>query len=107
MTSMRTRKRSSTGRPLLLPSDYHLFMGLEIHDPITFVIGEKWLNRPLYPKQATLLKVIFLRTDLLTDYDREVIAEWERSFLDTGNNGITPGVIERMEWLKKKGYRWF
>jgi len=107
MTSMRTRKRSSTGRPLLLPSDYHLFMGLEIPDPITFVIGEKWLNRPLYPKQATLLKVIFLRTDLLTDYDREVIAEWERSFLDTGNNGITPGVIERMEWLKKKGYRWF
>jgi hypothetical protein len=91
----------------VLPTDFRLFTGLEVPDPITFAIGTRWLNRPLYPKQATLLKVIFLRVDLLTDYDREVIAEWEESFLQTGNNGITIGVIERMTYLRERGYRWF
>jgi hypothetical protein len=108
MTQMRVRANSRTGRrPLLLPTDFQLFMGLEIPDPITFVISPQWLNRPLYPRQATLIKIIFLRTDLLTDYDREVIAEWETSFLQTGNNGITPDIIGRMDYLRAHGYPWF
>ena len=36
-----------------------------IPDPIEFVISEKFLDRGvLYPRQATLLKTIFLRDDL-------------------------------------------
>lgn len=90
------------------PTDFHLFTGLQIPDPITFVTGEQWLGRTnLYPRQATLLKVIFLRNDLLTDYDLSVIAEWESSFRRTGNNGITPGILDRMRNLREAGYRYF
>lgn len=94
--------------PIFSPTDFFLYTGLEIPDPITFIISPHWLNRPsLYPRQATLMKVIFLRTDLLTDYDYSVIAEWERSFRNTGNNGITIGILDRMEQLRAQGYKWF
>lgn len=76
-------------------------------DPITFVISPHYLNRPLYPRQATVLKVIFLRTDMLTDYDREVIAEWETSFSFSQNNGVVPGIIDRMYQLRDQGAPWF
>lgn len=83
-------------------------MPLEIPDPITFVVGKEWLNRPnLYPRQATLLKIIFLREDLFTQYDYDVVAEWTDNFTRTGNNGIQPDVLERMRWLKANGYKWF
>lgn len=95
------------------------FDGPEVPDPITFVIGEDWLGKPnLYPRQATFLKIAFLRDDLFTDYDRQVIAEWQQRFRDTnpdaaGNKfsartkGIQPDLHERMSYLKKRGYRWF
>lgn len=90
------------------PTDFRIFTGLEIPDPITFVISPKWLDRPqLYPRQATLLKVIFLREDLFTDYDYEVVREWEESFRRSGNNGITPNVLDRMRYLRENGYSWF
>lgn len=88
---------------------FQLFTGLPIPDPITFVMSEDYLDRGqiMYPRQATLLKVIFLRLDLLTDYDHMVIDEWEQSFRDTGNNGIVPGVRRRMAKLRDKGHKWF
>lgn len=92
----------------LLPTDFHYFAGLEIPDPITFVISPDWLDRKnLYPRQATLMKVIFLREDLFTQYDYDVIGEWERSFKVSGNNGITPGVLDRMRYLRSAGYSYF
>lgn len=82
--------------------------GVRVPDPITFVVGERWLNRPnIYPRQATLLKVIFLRDDLFTDYDREVIAEWEDAYAKTGNNGICPNIMWRIKWLKAQGFPYF
>jgi hypothetical protein len=102
---MRSSMRPST---TFGPTDFHLFAGERVPDPITFVLSPKWLNRPnLYPRQATLLKIIFLRTDLLTEYDHDVIDEWEQSFVRSGNNGITPGIRERMKFLKALGYPWF
>lgn len=75
----------------------------DIPDIIEFTMSDKYLNRPnLYPRQGTLLKIIFLQEFLLTEYDYEVIAEWEQAYLATaddkgeGNNGIVPGVLERM-----------
>ena len=89
-------------------------------DPITFVIGPDWLDRPnLYPRQATLLKIIFLRDDLFTSYDHDVIAEWIAEFHATNpnagaenkfeahTNGIQPDIYERIAWCKERGYRWF
>ena len=82
--------------------------GVKVPDPITFVISPDYLNRSnLYPRQATLLKIIFLRTDLLTEYDYKVIDEWETNFKRTGYNGIVPGIVERMTYLREQGYPWF
>jgi hypothetical protein len=60
---------------------HQLFLGLEIPDPITFVVSPQYLNRPnLYPRQATLLKCFFLREDLFTPYDYQVVAEWDEQY---------------------------
>lgn len=101
---------SPFGLPLMGPAEIaELYTGVQMPDPITFVIGEKWLNRPnLYPRQATLLKIIFLRDDLFTEYDHQVIAEWIKDFdTDANPNGISPDIYERIAWLKAHGYKWF
>lgn len=93
---------------LFLPTDFTLFAGLPIPDPITFVVGRTWLNRPsIYPRQATLLKVIFLREDLFTEYDYQVVEEWEASFRASGDNGINPGILDRMRYLRAEGHFYF
>jgi hypothetical protein len=91
------------------PHQIHtLYVGLQIPDPITFTISPAYLNRPnLYPRQATLLKIIFLRDDLFTDYDHAVIDEWEAQFAETGDEGICPQIRERIRFLKALGARWF
>lgn len=93
--------------------------GPPVPDPVTFVIGEDWLDKPnLYPRQATLLKVIFLRDDLFTGYDRMVIAEWQQRFRETNpdsadnkfdarTKGLQPDLYERIRYLKRRGYKWF
>lgn len=99
---------SASGGTPFRPTDFRYFTGLDIPDPITFVISPKWLDRPnLYPRQATLLKVIFLREDLFTQFDYDVVEEWETSFRRSGNNGITPGVLDRMRYLRATGYSYF
>lgn len=72
-------------------------------DITTFVVHPDYLNRPyLYPRQATLLKVIFLDLEHMTEYDHRVIAEWEADYIASmdkdgvGNNGIVPGILERV-----------
>jgi hypothetical protein len=113
MTSMRVRPRpKQAASSFALPriTNHREAMGdlsLKVPDPITFATSEKYLNRYLYPRQATFLKVIFLRLDLFTAYDYQVVAEWEESFKDTQSNGITPGVIDRMIYLKANGHKWF
>ena len=95
------------------------FDGPPVPDPITFMIGEDWLDKPnLYPRQATLIKIIFLRDDLFTEYDRRVIAEWQQRFTETNpdavdnkfdarTKGLQPDLFERIAYLKARGYRWF
>jgi hypothetical protein len=93
--------------------------GPPVPDPITFVIGEDWLEKPnLYPRQATLIKIIFLRDDLFTAYDLMVIEEWQRRFAETNpeadsgkfaaqTKGLQPDLMQRIAYLKKRGYKWF
>ena len=77
-------------------------------DPIEFCISDKYLNRPiLYPRQATMLKVFFLRDDMFTQYDLDVIGEWEDTFLRFGNEGISPQILKRIEICKAQGRPWF
>lgn len=90
------------------PTDFSAYLGLPVPDPITFMLGPQWLAQPrLYPRQATLLKIIFLRDDLFTDYDNKVIDEWEANYEKTQNNGISPGIRERIQINKKNKRKWF
>ncbi|WP_428957832.1 hypothetical protein [Streptomyces sp. cg35] len=106
---------------------HRLFLGLEVPDPITFVVSPQYLNRPnLYPRQATLLKVFFLREDLFTEYDYQVVAEWDEQYRTAkrANDkradattedevapkmplGGSPDLLGRMRAAKALGYRWF
>lgn len=95
------------------------FDGLLVPDPVTFIIGEDWLDKSnMYPRQITLIKIVFLRDDLFTDYDRAVIDEWQRRFRETNpdaednkfsarTKGLQPDLYERIAYLKRRGYRWF
>lgn len=107
---------TGTAGPLEVLSWYD---GLPVPDIITFVTGKDWCDKTnLYPRQATLLKIVFLRDDLFTDYDRMVIAGWQQRFRDTNpdavdnkfaarTKGIQPDLYERIAYLKSRGYRWF
>jgi hypothetical protein len=61
----------------------------------------------MYPRQATLLKIIFLRDDLFTDYDRMVIQEWEDMFAASGDHGVSPGIMDRIRMNKENERKWF
>jgi hypothetical protein len=105
---VRSQRPGRASTTTFSPTDFRMWAGLDVPDPITFVVSSEWLDRPqLYPRQATLLKVIFLREDLFTEYDYGVVAEWESSFRLSGNNGITPNVLERMRYLNENGYSHF
>jgi hypothetical protein len=81
--------------------------GLWIPDIIEFTLSDGFLNRNLYPRQATALKVAFLQDELFTDYDHEVIEGWARSFRETEDNGIQPDIYERIRICKEEGRPWF
>jgi len=71
-------------------------------DIITFAEDVRFLGRRLYPRQRTLLKIIFLMD--LDDYDKAVIAEWEDP---DGEVTLCPKVYDRIDYLKDKGYPHF
>jgi hypothetical protein len=83
--------------------------------PITdWVTREEYLDRPLiFPRQATLLKIMFLQSELFTEYDKQVIGEWTESYEATadehghGNNGCQPDILERIAINKAEDRPWF
>jgi hypothetical protein len=106
--AMRVRSRRPATQPeIWVPPHVSYGVHLPVPDPITFAVSPQWCERTLFPRQATVMKVIFLRVDLLTDYDYKVIAEWEDSFRATGNFGTPPGLVERMKFLRLMGHKWF
>lgn len=112
LSGLRRRSASLASQPMggLDPLQVHemVHTPTAMPDPIEFVISDKYLNRGnLYPRQATMLKVFFLRDDMLTQYDHDVIGEWEESFLRTGNEGISPKILERIRLNKERGRPWF
>lgn len=96
------RLPSTPKRPVPLPV---------VPNIIDFVVS--CLNRPqLYPRQATLLKLWFLQDDLLTDYDRKVIGEWESESEQDGSGlirgyGLPAGILDRVAQCRAESRRWF
>ncbi len=91
----------------ILPAIQQCGMPDKRPDIIEFCLSDAYLNAPMiFPRQATLLKIIFLNYDMLNQYDFDVIGEWEESFARTGNNGISPGVLDRMKMCKDEKRPW-
>lgn len=84
---------------------------------IEFALDERYLGVRLYPRQATLLKLLFCSPSLLTDYDRQVLAEWTAGFTRrvrddgtsayVGSYGVVCDVLDRIEWCHADGRGWF
>lgn len=75
---------------------------------IDFATHEEFCDQTLYPKQATLLKLIYLETDQMTAYDMKTIEEWRTGFVRHRDVfGVQPDIWQRIEYLKARGYRRF
>lgn len=109
--------RSSQQRELLHTSGYdpekemvHAFLRKTPWDGdiVTFATHPSFCGEKLYPRQITLLKLIYLQTELMTSYDIEVIEEWRTNFFNPSMaEGVQPDVWERVKYLKERGYRRF
>ena len=80
----------------------------DIPDIVTFAEHPDFLGRKLYPRQKTLLRLINLDTEHMTDYDYEVIDQWTKNFDRNGVAiGVSPDVMDRVKYLKENGYKHF
>jgi hypothetical protein len=87
--------------------------GFEADDNIVRFAADD-LGLDLYPRQATLLKVITCAEDLFTDFDQSVIAEWMGGYHPVaspdgghfeGIRGTPPDLYERIRWCREHGRR--
>ena len=111
MVSPSVIARATASKSLLGPLDVgrlvHQGAG-RIPDPIEFVMSDRYLGKAsLYPRQGTMIKVLNLREDMFSQYDHDVVGEWEETFRRTGNEGISPGILDRMRINREAGRRWF
>jgi hypothetical protein len=80
----------------------------DIPDIITFAEHPEFLGRKLYPRQKTLLRLMCLETEHMTDYDYEVVDEWTKNFDRNGVAiGVSPDILQRVDYLKANGYKHF
>lgn len=72
---------------------------------VEFSESTDYCNKPLYPRQAVLLKLFFLEE--LTGTEEDVLTYW----IEGGRNGseitISPDIRQRVEWLRENGYPHF
>jgi len=75
---------------------------------VDFALHRSFCGKKLYPRQLTLLKLIYLETDSMTDYDLEVINGWAEGFkrhIDV--MGVPPDIWDRVAYLQENGYSHF
>ena len=85
---------------------------LSTHPPyesiVDFATHRSFCGQTLFPRQLTLLKLVFLETENMTAYDLEVIEKWRLGFQNPSLvAGVQPDIWERVNWLKSRGYRHF
>ena len=77
-------------------------------DIVTFATHPSFCGEKLYPRQITLLRLIYLQTETMTAYDVDVIEEWRKGFFNPSQaEGVQPDIWERIDYLKQRGYRRF
>ena len=73
-----------------------------------FATHPSFCGSRLYPRQHTLLKLMFLETEQMSDYDLEVIEGWRGGFTRHRDVfGVQPDIWERIAYLKSRGARRF
>jgi hypothetical protein len=74
---------------------------------VDFTIHPSFLGYKAYPRQLTLLKLMFLEIEDMTQYDLDVIEGWRKNFGNRISVGVQPDIWERIDYLKRNGYRRF
>ena len=75
---------------------------------VDFATHNSFCGKRLYPRQMTLLKLIYLETEQMTDYDRDVIGQWTEGFKNYNNpSGVQPDIWDRIDYLKAQGFTHF
>ena len=74
---------------------------------VDFVVHKSFCGYEPYPRQLTLLKLIYLETENMSQYDIDVIEKWRLGFGGRQSMGVQPDIWERVAYLKKNGYRRF
>lgn len=74
---------------------------------IDFAMHKSFCGKRLYPRQRTLLKVIYLETWNMSDYDWAVIDDWSAGFARRAPEGVQPDIRDRMAILQERGYDHF
>lgn len=69
-----------------------------------FIESSEYCNKPLYPRQAVLLKLIFLEE--MNGAEEDVLTEW----INGGKYNeieLSPNIRERRDYLRERGYKHF
>lgn len=74
---------------------------------VDFATHPSFCGLNLYPRQQTLLKLIYLETENMTEYDLDVIEGWREGFKSNIPEGVQEDIWERVQYLKDHGYTHF
>jgi len=75
---------------------------------VDFATHKSFCGKRLYPRQMTLLKLMYLETESMTDYDRDVIGTWTEGFKNPHTPvGVQPDIWDRITYLKANGFTHF
>lgn len=75
-------------------------------DIVTFATSPQFCGKTLYPRQQTILRIVMLEIENLTEYDNWVIDQWIESSkkFDSGGEVLIPiDIRERMQTLRDAG----
>lgn len=70
-----------------------------------FAESDQYCNKPLYPRQTVLLKIIFLEE--LTNEEEDILDFWIAGGRGGGEIIISPNIRERIGYLRERGYHHF
>lgn len=75
---------------------------------VDFATHSSFCGKRLYPRQMTLLKLIYLETEQMTEYDRDVIGGWAEGFKNFNQPvGVQPDIWDRVAYLQANGFTHF
>jgi len=105
-------RNGTTTAPFDLISEFHNELNQDVSLPwdniTTFATHSSFCGLRLYPRQITLLRLIYLETENMTAYDVDVIEGWREGWRDTSEvAGVQEDIWERVHYLKERGYRHF